>query len=149
VSTDKSLFAILIGMVAGPTSEIFTQIMKHFGLTNLSSQEAVSLMWLREPSWLLGILGALGLGAWVSLIMYYSVKIWGTDYFPIKAILIGMTSESLIFNIFGVLGRNELLVQDVSGNCVHATAAALAGLAVGFLMKKFLFDGTSEENDKV
>ncbi len=142
MKADKSMLAILIGFAAGPVFETFTQIMKHFGFTTLSSLEAISLMWLREPSWTLGILGSIGLAAWVSLAMYHSVKIWGTDYFPLKAMLIGMTSESLVFNIFGILGGNEPLVQSVSGNYVHAIGAALSGLVVGFLMKKFLFDKT-------
>lgn len=143
MKSDKSIFAALVGMAAGPIFEGFTLLMKHFGLTTLSAQEAISLMWLREPSWILGLLGALGVMSWVSLIIYHSVKVWGTDYFPIKAMLIGMTSESLVFNIFGILGGNERLVQDVSGNYVHAAAAAFAGLAVGFLMQKFIFNKTS------
>lgn len=143
MKSDQSMFAILVGMVAGPIFEGFTQIMKHFGLTTLSALEAISLMWLREPSLILGLLGAFGVSTWVNLIMYYSVKIWGPDYFPIKGMLIGMTAESFIFNIFGTLGGNEHLVQDVSGNYVHATAAGLAGLAVGYLMQKYIFDKTS------
>jgi hypothetical protein len=135
--------AIVIGTaVAGPVFETFTQLMKYLGLTNLSALEAISLMWVKEPSWVLGILGALGVGAWVSLIMYYSTRVWGTDHFPIKAMLIGMTSESLVFNIFGILAKNERLIQNVSGNYVHATAAALAGLAAGFFLKRFIFPDT-------
>lgn len=137
--TDKPTKAILIGMVAGPVFEPFTLIMKHFGLTDLTATEAISLMWLKEPSWILGILGAIGIAAWVSLIMYCSIRLWGIDYFPLKTLLIAMTSESLVFNIFGILGKNERLIQGVSGNFVHATAAALAGLIVGFFMKWFLF----------
>ncbi|MGD9154330.1 MAG: hypothetical protein PVG90_02350 [Bacillota bacterium] len=140
MKTDQPLLAILIGTLSGPVIESYSRIMKHFGLTTISALEAISLMWLTEPSWLLGILGALGEGAWVSLIIYYSAHIWGTDYFPIKAMLIAMTSESLIFNIFGILGGNEHLVQNVSGNYVHASAAAFSGLLVGFLMKKCLFE---------
>lgn len=148
MKTSKPFKAVLLGIAAGPVSEIFTQIMKYLGFTTLSAFEAVSLMWVKEPSWLLGNLGALGMGTWISLFIYYSAKIWGIDYFPLKAMLIGMTSESLIFNIFGILGKNERLIQDTKGNFVHATAAALAGLVVGYLMKKFLFEkvggGTSK-----
>lgn len=136
---DKPLHAILIGQAAGPVIEIFSQTMKHLDLTTLSATETISLMWLKEPNMALGTLGAIGISSWVSLIIYYSTKFLGTDYLPFKAMLIGMTSESLVFNIFGVLANNSLLIQDVGGNFVHATAAALAGLLTGFLFEKFLF----------
>lgn len=133
------MLKILLGLTAEPIFETFTRIMKHFGYTTLTALEAISLMWLREPSWVLGILGGLGISCWASLFMYYSAKVWGADYFPVKTMLIGMTTESLIFNIFGTLGRNEWLIQDVVGNYVHAGAAAIAGWVVGWLIKKVLF----------
>jgi hypothetical protein len=77
MKNDKSLLAILIGFAAGPVIEIYTQIMKHFGLTTITALEAISLMWLREPSWLLGNLGALGISAWVSLIIYTTAPKFG------------------------------------------------------------------------
>jgi hypothetical protein len=56
---------------------------------------------------------------------FCSVEVWGDDYFPIKTMLISMTLQSLIFNVFGVLGHNDKLIQSVSGNYVHASAAAI------------------------
>lgn len=51
-----------------------------------------------------------------------------------------MTIESLIFIIFGVLGRNSNLVQKASGNFVHTIAAVIAGLLIGFLLKKYVIN---------
>ncbi len=50
-----------------------------------------------------------------------------------------MTAEAVLFIIFGNLARNEYLIQDVAGNYVHASAAAISGLFRGFLIKKYLF----------
>jgi hypothetical protein len=139
VKTEKPLLAILLTFIPGPLLEGYSHLCKHFGLTNLSVFEAISLMWLKEPSIVLGLLGGLGVISWFALLMYYSVKVWGNDYFPIKTMLISMTLQSLIFNVFGVLGHNNKLIQSVSGNYVHASAAAIGGLVSGFLMKRYLF----------
>ena len=136
---NKPLFAIAISYLGFIPLEIYTQIMKYYGLTNVSGLESMSMMWIPEGSLVLGVLAGLGIGAWYSLITYYSVKIWGTDYFPIKAALLAMTSEALMFSIYGVLARNPNLTQDVSGNYVHASAEAIGGICVGLLLKRFLF----------
>jgi hypothetical protein len=141
VKTDQPLKAILIGSVtAGPIFEGFSQLMKALHLTDLSALEVMSLMWVKEPSWLLGILAAVGINFWVILITYYSVKIWGVDHFPLKAMAIAMTAESLVFSIYGILGKNERIIQDIAGNYVHAAAAGLAGFVSGYVIKRFLFD---------
>ncbi|HYH02074.1 MAG TPA: hypothetical protein VEC37_03160 [Bacillota bacterium] len=64
---------------------------------------------------------------------------------PLKAMFLTMTSESMMFNIFGILGKNEQLIQNVSGNFVHAATAGLGGLFAGYLMKKYLFKGKSSK----
>lgn len=139
LKTDKPLLAILIGWAGWPFAEGLTQLAKGFGFTTLSTMEAASLMWLTKPSLALGILSWLGLCAWIGLLIYYSTNLWGTDYLPIKAALIMFTCQSLIFQIFGVLGGNELLIQNVSGTLVHTLGAVTSGIIVGFLMKKYLF----------
>ncbi len=135
---DKPLLAMLIGILGGIPVEIYTQLMKYFQLTTVSAAESISMMWMEEGSWLIGGLGVIGFGSWVGLIIYYGTKILGADYLIIKAIILTMTAESLLFNIFGTLGKNPYLIQDQSGNLVHASAAAIGGLSVGFLMKKYL-----------
>lgn len=139
LKTDKPLLAILISWTGWPIAESLTQITKYLDLTTLTTMEASSLMWLTEPSPVLGILSELGLGAWIGLIIYFSTHLWGTDYLPIKSALISLTCRSLIFQVFGVLGRNELLIQNISGTLIHALTAVLSGILIGFLMKKFLF----------
>jgi cytochrome b subunit of formate dehydrogenase len=57
--------------------------MKHYGFTNLSSSESISLMWLKEPSIYLVL--SLGVIFWTGVCIYYSANILGTDYFPVKA----------------------------------------------------------------
>lgn len=139
LKTDKPLLAILIGWAGWPFAEGLTQLAKGFGFTTLSTLEAASLMWLTKPSLVLGILSWLGLCAWIGLLIYYSINLWGTDYLPIKASLIMFTCQSLIFQVFGVLGGNELLIQNVSGTLVHTLGAVTSGIIVGFLMKKYIF----------
>lgn len=72
MKTDKFLLVILMGFAADPVVEIYTQIMKHFGFTTISALESISLMWVKEPSWLLGNLGVLGISTWGSLIIYHT-----------------------------------------------------------------------------
>lgn len=141
VKTDKTLKAIAIGWAGWPIAEGLTLLAKYFGLAKLTTMESSSLMWLlTNPSQVLGILSELGLGAWLGLIIYYSTNLWSSDYLPIKAALILVTCRSLIVQIFGVLGRNPLLIQDSVGETlVHALGAILGGLAIGYLMQKFLF----------
>lgn len=134
----KPLLLILYNLPGLPLAEGYTQLMKHFGLTNLSALEALSLMWMREPNWVLGILGFLGVSAWETLLVYYSTKIWGTDYLPLKGMLIVMTCQAVIFSLYGILGGQSQLVQSVSGNYVHASGAAFGGLFVGYILKKFI-----------
>jgi hypothetical protein len=55
--------------------------------------------------------------------------------------LVGMTFQSLIFNIFGTLGGNFNLTQNLSGNLVHSSSAAIGGILTGFLIEKFLSNG--------
>ncbi|MDO0826092.1 hypothetical protein [Desulfosporosinus nitroreducens] len=136
---DKPLLAIAVGYIALIPAEIFTQIMKYYKFTSVSAFEAMSMLWTPEGSFLLGILAALGIASWGILIIYYSAKIWGTDYFPLKSMFLVMTIESLIFSIFGVLNKNPDLVQNISGNYVHAFGAAIGGLCVGLLLKRYVF----------
>lgn len=145
---DKLLQSIFITLVGWPFAEGFTWTMKFFGFTNITALEAISMMWMKEPNWVLGILAALGFNAWVTIFIYYSPKIWGTDYFPIKAMLLTMTSESLLFNIFGVLNNNPLMIQDTIGNYVHALTAAMGGLTSGFLIQKFVFKINPKKSSK-
>jgi hypothetical protein len=84
-------------------------------------------MWIREPSLILGILAVIGIGAWLGLIVYHSAKILGIDYLPYKALLILISCQFLIFSIFGNLGGNQQSNQNVSGQFVHAAAAAIWG----------------------
>jgi len=141
LKTDKPLLAMAIGWAGWPIAEGLTLLAKYFGLAKLTTMESSSLMWLlTNPSQVLGILSELGLGAWLGLIIYYSTNLWSSDYLPIKAALILVTCRSLIVQIFGVLGRNPLLIQDSVGETlVHALGAILGGLAIGYLMQKFLF----------
>lgn len=135
----KKPFLLILYQLPGlPLAEGYTRLMKHFGFTNLTALKAMSLMWMREPSWVLGILAFLGVSAWETLLVYYSTRFWGTDYLPLKGMLILMTCQALIFSIYGILGGQGELVQGVSGNYVHASAAAFGGIIIGYLLKKFI-----------
>ncbi|NLC53448.1 MAG: hypothetical protein GX770_05730 [Firmicutes bacterium] len=135
---NKPLLLILYQLPGLPLAEGYTRLMKHLGFTNLTALEALSLMWITKPSWVLGILAFLGVSAWESLLVYYSTKLWGSDYLPLKGMLVLMTCQALIFSIYGILGGQHDLVQSVSGNYVHASAAAFGGLIIGYTLEKFI-----------
>lgn len=140
VKYDKPLMAMLFGIIPIPLLEGFTQLMKYLGVTKLSLLEMLSLMWVKEPTWLLGILAMLGVGSWIGLIIYQSGKLFGTDYFLLKAILIETTLALLLFEIFGTLGKNVLLIPNISSFFVHVLSAMFGGASTGFLIKKLFVD---------
>lgn len=136
---DKPLLAIFYSIVATVPVGIYSEIMKFYHFTTISALEATSMMFIREGSTSLGVLSHIGYSAVLGLILYYSAKILGTDFFPIKAMLISMVGESLLFIIFGTFMQNENMIQSVVGNYTLASAAALGGLCRGYLIKEYLF----------
>ncbi|HPT86395.1 MAG TPA: hypothetical protein PL004_00910 [Bacillota bacterium] len=146
MSRDKVFMSTIITLVGWPFGEGYTWIMKQLGFTNLTAFEALSMMWMKEPSWILGILAAFGFNYWLSLAIYYSARIWGTDYFPYKAMLLTMTAESILFNTFGRLADNPLMIQSTAGNYVHASAAAIGGIVSGFLIRKYVLNSDSKKS---
>lgn len=139
IKRDKTLGAMIIANLVFPLIEAYTQVMKHYQFTTLSALEVLSTLWMPDGNWYLGILAGVGIGSWTGLLAYYSYKIWGIKHFPLKIMLLTMTLESFVFIIFGVLGRNAYSIQDLSGNLVHASAAALGGLLTGYFIRKYLF----------
>jgi hypothetical protein len=134
---NKPLLAVLLSIIGGIPASIFTQIMIWLHLTSITAPEAASLMFLKQSSMALGILAHIGYSSVLGLVIYYSAIVLGTDYFPLKAMIISMVAESLLFIIF-VSGSPQS--QGVSGNFVHAGAAAIAGLSRGYLIKRFIFN---------
>ncbi len=137
---DKPLMAIFLSILGTVPVDIYSEIMKAFNLTTISALQATSMMYIREGSISLGILAHAGYSAVLGLTLYYSAKILGTDYFPLKAMFITMFAESLLFIVFGNFNRNEYMIQNATGNYIFASAAALGGLFRGFLIKKYLFN---------
>jgi len=74
VKHDQPLLAVLLTLSGWPVGEIFTQVMKHYGLTTLSALDSISLMWVKEPSWALGALGAIGFNFWIAMVIYIVPK---------------------------------------------------------------------------
>lgn len=136
---NKPLLAILYTFLGGIPVGLYLEIMKFYHFTDISALQATSMMFIREGSTSLGILSFLGYSMVLGLILYYSAKILGTDFFPIKALIISMIAESLLFIIFGNLMGNENMIQTVTGNFTHASAAALGGFCRGYLIKEYLF----------
>ncbi|NLY91041.1 MAG: hypothetical protein GX081_05480 [Firmicutes bacterium] len=143
----KPFLLILYNLPGLPLAEGYTRLMKHLGFTNLTVLEALSLMWMEEPNWVLGILAFLGVSTWETLLVYYSTKFWGTDYLPLKGMLIVMTCQAIIFSLYGILGGQSQLAQSVTGNYVHASGAAFGGLLVGYILKKFIVKPQQEKEE--
>lgn len=137
---DKPLIAILLSILGAVPVGIYMEIMKFLHLTTITALQSTSMMFIPEGSLVLGILSHMGYSAVLGLILYYSPKVLGTDYFPLKSMFISMVTEALLFVIFGTLARNESMLQNAVGNYVHASAAALGGLSRGFLIKRYLFN---------
>ena len=135
---NKPLIALLIGAFVLLPLEIYTQAMKYQGLTTISSFELTSMMFMREGSWIIGGLAGPAVGAFAVFVLYQLTKIIGSDYLPIKGTIIGMFTYATLVVIFATLGRNPHMNQNVSGNLVHTSAAALGGLLAGILMRKYL-----------
>lgn len=135
---NKPLIALLIGAFVLIPLEIYTQAMKYLGLTTISSFELTSMMFMREGNWIIGGLAGPAVGALAVFVLYQLTKIIGSDYLPIKGTVIGMFTYAAIVVIFATLGRNPNMAQNVSGNLVHTSAAALGGLLAGILVRRYL-----------
>lgn len=136
---DKPLTAMVLSILGALPAGIFSEIIKSFHLTTITFSEATSMMYIKEGSTVLGILSYIGYSAVLGLILYYSPKILGIDYYIIKAIFICMVAESILFILFGNLANNKFMMQDAVGNYMMAIAAALGGLGRGYLIKRYLF----------
>lgn len=123
-----------------PVIEIWGLVMKSLGMTTRTPFEVLSLFFMLTPSWTLGVLTAIGVTAWIGLLIYLSRWFLGRAHLPVKGMIVTMTSQSLIFIVFGTLGGNTNLTQSVAGNFVHAAAAALGGLVSGFLIERYVVD---------
>lgn len=136
---DKPVVAMLLSIIGVIPAGIFTEIMIYFHFTTISAPKATSMMFIREGSMALGILSHIGYSAFLGLFLYYSPKLVGIDHYLIKAVFISMFAEAILFIVFGTLTRNEYMIQDTTGNYIQASAAAIAGLVRGYLIKRYLF----------
>ena len=146
---DKPLIAMFLSTIGALPVAIFSEPMKFFHFTTISGTEMTSMMFIREGSVSLGILSHIGYSSILGLALYYSPKIFGFDYYLIKAIFISMVAEALLFIVFGTFTRNEYMMQDVVGHYVLASAAAIGGLSRGYLIKKYLFRTRLKRNYEV
>lgn len=135
---DRPLTAVLLSIIGDLVSVIYTTIMKYFEFATLTSPVVISMMFIREGSMFLGILASIGFSTVVGLTVYYSAKVLGADYFPIKSMIITMTAEAVLVIVFGTLANNPHLAISVTEHYVHASSAALAGLTRGLLIKRYL-----------
>lgn len=136
---DKPLVAMLLSIIGAIPAGIFSEIMIYFHFTTISAPIATSMMFIREGSLALGVLSHIGYSAILGLFLYYTPKLVGIDHYLIKAVFISMFAESILFIVFGTLTRNEYMIQDAAGNYAQASAAAVAGLFRGYLIRRYLF----------
>lgn len=135
---DKPLLAYLIGMVLIIPLEIYTRIFKYFNLTHFSVMEYTSMIMVREPNWWIGMMSGPGVGGLAGITIYYSTKVLGADYLPIKGAIIGSITYGLIDVLMGVLTNNPNLSHADTGHFVHASAGILGGALAGTFIKKYL-----------
>ena len=136
--TGMALKFLVNGIVITIPQEIYTQIMKYFHLTNISACEASSMLYMKEPSWALGVLALPCVDTLGAIIFFYLLQIIGRDDLILKSVFYSMVVNSLLFQIFGTMVGNPNVIQDTAGNYVFASSAALAGLFGGIILKKFI-----------
>jgi hypothetical protein len=142
---DKPLSAVLIGMIVTIPVEIIDLFFKHLGWITITHSEACSMMFIPEGSWTLGLLALPLTAALAVFILYQLTRIIGNDYLPVKGLLIGMYTYAFVFTIFGTLVKNYHLLQNTLGSYVFALNSAFGGFLAGILMKKYLFNTSSEK----
>ncbi len=140
VKFDKPLIAMILSIIGAIPAGIFSEIMIFFRFTTISAPKATSMMFIREGSLALGVLSHIGYSAILGLFLYYTPKFVGIDHYLIKAVFISMFAEAILFIVFGTFMRNEYMIQNAAGNYSQASAAAIAGLVRGYLIKRYLFE---------
>ena len=144
---DKSLEAILIGIIIVIPLEIISLFFKHLGWITVTNGEACSMMFIPEGSWTLGLYALPSVGGLAIFMLYQLTKIIGTDYLPVKGFIVGMVAKAFVFTIFGVLAKNYHLIQSPLGNYVIGLNSGFGGFLGGILMKKYLFDESTQNKD--
>jgi hypothetical protein len=139
LKSDYFLELVIIGIVIAIPEEIVSLTMKTLHLTTISTFEECSMMFMREPSWLLGFLALPSVNVLGVVIYYYLTKVIGTQYLLLKITIYAMVINALIFVIFGTLIGNKNLIQNTTGNYMLALSAALTGIYAGILLKKYVF----------
>ena len=135
---DKPLGAILIGIIVVIPLEIIALFFKQLGWVTITNAEACSMMFMPEGSWILGLFALPSVGALAIVVLYFLTKIIGTDYLPVKGMIVGMTAYAFVFVIFGTLAKNDHMLQSALGNYVIGLNSGLGGFLAGILMKKYL-----------
>lgn len=139
MKSDYFLELVIIGIVIAIPEEIVSLTMKNLHLTTISGFEECSMLFMREPSWLLGFLALPSVCVMGVITFYYLTKTIGTEYLLLKASIYGMVINAVIFQIFGTIIGNRNLIQNTTGNYMLAFTAALTGFTAGILLKKFVF----------
>ncbi len=136
---DKPFIAGLIGIAMSIPVEIYTQILKYFGLNQLSAFEMNSIITFTQGNWWIGLLAIPGVTFLGGLLVYEMGRYLGIDYLPLKGAFVGYITYGVTAAIFGNLGRSPIYEElTVSGHYVHASAGFLAGLLGGYLIKKYV-----------
>lgn len=137
---DKYPQLVLIGIVCILPMEILTIITKYFHITTITAFEAFSMLFMREPSWTLGLLALPAVGIIGVLSFYYSmIKLIGTKHTVLKAVIHAVTVNAIIFEVFANIIGNHNMIQDTLGNYAFCIGAASAGVTAGYLIKKYIF----------
>lgn len=135
---DKPLLAILIGIIATILFEGYMQIFKLLNLSPTSLFEANSTLFVDKPNWWIGALTGPMTGGLAGLIIYFSTKILGKDYLPIKGAFLVMFIWAVLQSTLK-LTRSSNLVNSVSGNYVMAIGSGIFGALMGYFIGKYLF----------
>lgn len=139
MKSDKFFELVLIGIVCVIPHEINTLIFKSFHVTTISAFEACSMMFMRKPGWILGILALPLVGVLGVVVFYYLTKRIGTEYLLLKIVIYAMTIHAIIFQIFGTIVNNPNMIQNTAGNYVFAFSTGFTGFVAGVLMKKYVY----------
>lgn len=134
---DKPLLAYLLGLPICIPLEIYTQIYKYLGLIEVSALEFSSLVVSIEPNWWIGLMTGPMVGGIITVITYYSTKIFGRDLLKVKSVIIGSFVYSWIMSL-RMLFTNYRIATIT--HFVLASAGILGGLMGGFLLEKYLLD---------
>lgn len=143
MKNDKLLLTTFIGIIATIPAELLTQLFKQLGFGKYSIYQLASLLvTLNRPTMLLGFIIDALVSSVIAFLFCYGLEKLGSNYLLIKVTMASLLAWFVCELVFTVAFEGKYIpIRSVNDYYSHILGAALFGVVLGLLYKKYLFKG--------